>query len=166
MDVCMREATWEDAGKMALYRYQMFAEMMPEKDISEIKTDMMLGTEAFYKAHEADPDLYSVVAVVENQVVGSGSIQFQERPPSVRTMNNIHGYIFTIYVEAGYRRRGIARSIMEALHQKAKERGAGLLALNASDEGKPLYTQMGYDINPTHLEMRLYQKKNTEKGLK
>lgn len=161
MDVCIREATREDAGKMALYRYRMFAEMTPEKDISGIKTDMMQGTEAFYKAHEADPELFSVVAVVESQVVGSGSIQFQERPPCVRTMNNILGYIFTIYVEAEYRRRGIARRIMEALHEKAEERGAGLLALNASDEGKPLYLQMGYALNPTHMEMRMYQKKNT-----
>lgn len=161
MDVYMREATRDDVGKMALYRYRMFAEMMPEKDIGELMADMMRGTEAFYKTHETDPELFSVVAVVENQVVGSGSIQFQERPPSVRTMNNILGYIFTIYVEAEYRRRGIARRIMEALHQKAQERGAGLLALNASDEGKPLYIQMGYGINPTHLEMRLYQKKNT-----
>lgn len=161
MDVCIRSATKEDTGMMALYRYLMFAEMDPDSDLSGAKAEILRGTEAFYHAHETDPELYSVVAVTDGKVIGCGSIQFQERPPSVRAINNILGYIFTIYVEQEHRRKGIARRIMEALHEKATQRGAGLLALNASQYGKPLYQQMGYEPNPTHMEIRLYQKKNS-----
>jgi ribosomal protein S18 acetylase RimI-like enzyme len=51
-----------------------------------------------------------------------------------------------------YRRRGIARSIMRELIDRWRSQGFDCVCLHASDEGRPLYEQIGFQ--PTN-EMRL-----------
>lgn len=47
-------------------------------------------------------------------------------------------------MEPGYRGKGIAKTIMKQLTEKAASRGYEIVMLNASDMGKPLYEKMGF----------------------
>ena len=61
-------------------------------------------------------------------------------------------YILNIYVDPPYRRRGLARAIMERMIAWCGEQGFKSVALHASDQGRTLYEQLGF--KPTN-EMRL-----------
>jgi GNAT superfamily N-acetyltransferase len=53
-------------------------------------------------------------------------------------------YIGTLSVLPSIQGRGIGRAIMEALLQRVRERGRPTILLDASNEGKPLYTRLGF----------------------
>ena len=54
------------------------------------------------------------------------------------------GHIMNVYTAAGYRRQGIAKRLMLALHEEAARRGMTEITLDATDEGRRLYTALGY----------------------
>ncbi len=64
----------------------------------------------------------------------------------------LRGNILNVYTERAFRRRGLARRITETAVAACRERGIRTVILHASDEGRPLYEQMGF--KPSN-EMRL-----------
>jgi GNAT superfamily N-acetyltransferase len=60
--------------------------------------------------------------------------------------------ILNVFVDEEYRRRGIARALMEQTIAWCREDGFAFVGLHASDKGRPLYESMGF--KPTN-EMRL-----------
>lgn len=54
------------------------------------------------------------------------------------------GHIMNVYTAEGYRRQGIARQLMLALHAEAERRGMTEITLDATDEGRALYAALGY----------------------
>lgn len=57
-----------------------------------------------------------------------------------------------MFTEPGHRRKGLARQLVGEILAWARARGLRTLILHASDEGRPLYTSLGFE--PTN-EMRL-----------
>ena len=53
-------------------------------------------------------------------------------------------YVNGVYVYPAYRRRGIARRLMQMALEWARERGCAQVRLRSSDEGRPLYEQLGF----------------------
>ena len=62
------------------------------------------------------------------------------------------GFVYNVYTEPAHRRRGVARALLDVLHDWALARGLGAIGLHASAAGRPLYETLGY--RPTN-EMRL-----------
>jgi len=58
-----------------------------------------------------------------------------------------------MYVLPEWRRRGLARALMKSVISCAAEKGAPLITLHASDEGRILYEKLGFTPAP---EMRLF----------
>lgn len=53
-------------------------------------------------------------------------------------------YVNSVYVYPAYRRRGIARRLMEMALAWAREHRCSQVRLRASDDGRPLYEQLGF----------------------
>ncbi len=53
-------------------------------------------------------------------------------------------HLMNVYTAQGYRRQGIARKLVETLHGEAARRGVTEITLDATDEGRRLYTALGY----------------------
>jgi GNAT superfamily N-acetyltransferase len=49
-----------------------------------------------------------------------------------------------MYTEPEYRRRGLARKLMEIMIAWCKQEAFGSVLLHASDEGRPLYEALGF----------------------
>jgi ribosomal protein S18 acetylase RimI-like enzyme len=54
------------------------------------------------------------------------------------------GYVNGVYVQPDYRRRGIARELVLAAIAWLREKGCVAARLRASDEGRALYTTLGF----------------------
>ena len=52
-----------------------------------------------------------------------------------------------VHVEKEFRRKGIARKMLEFFIDEAKERGITEISLDATDDGRKLYETMGWHAN-------------------
>lgn len=53
-------------------------------------------------------------------------------------------HLMNVYTAEGYRRQGLAKQLIFALHEEAAARGVTEITLDATDEGRRLYTALGY----------------------
>ena len=53
-------------------------------------------------------------------------------------------HLMNVYVAEGYRRQGLGRRLVLALHEEAAQRGVTEITLDATEEGRRLYTALGY----------------------
>ncbi len=86
-------------------------------------------------------------------VAGGGGVLLSPWPANPHDPCTERAVILNVYTEQEFRRRGVARLVMETI--LAWIRGYGLKSVNlhASDEGRALYQKLGF--NPTN-EMRLW----------
>ena len=95
---------------------------------------------------------FSVVAVHGARPVGIISVKWKELPPPLPPARE--GYINIIEVKDGYRRRGIARKLVELSLAKARAEGAAQLrawSTNDKTEAIPIWKTLGFALCPaTH----------------
>jgi GNAT superfamily N-acetyltransferase len=66
------------------------------------------------------------------------------RLPSPHNASGETGYVMSVATDPAYRRRGYSRACMRALLGWFGERGVSRVMLNASSQGEPLYTDLGF----------------------
>lgn len=54
------------------------------------------------------------------------------------------GTVLNVYTRPAWRRRGMARALMEAMLGDAREMGLSVVELKATDDGHPLYLKVGF----------------------
>ena len=78
-------------------------------------------------------------------VLASGAVWIQDVQPRPGHPLTMWGYILSVYTEPTARRQGLARAIVDACIEHAREAGCTRCCLHASDEGRPLYSQLGFE---------------------
>jgi GNAT superfamily N-acetyltransferase len=63
-------------------------------------------------------------------------------------MSDRLAFVYNVYTEPAHRRRGLARRVMDAMHHWCRDAGIASIALNASEDGRPLYEALGYQVSP------------------
>lgn len=137
----VRFATLADTDALVRHRIAMFTEMGVPLDAAGLDTafrawlaDVMpVGT---YRAW--------LVEGPDGEVVGGGGITILPWPPGPRYVGDTLAFVYNVYTEPPHRRRGLARLIMDTIHAWCRDQGITSMALNASQDGKPLYEAMGY----------------------
>ena len=119
----------------------MFREMGVDADFTEMAaaTAAWLATaipDGTYRAWMAETDDHSVIA--------GGGLIVVAWPPGPLSMDPRCGFIFNVYTDHAHRNRGVARLLMEAMHEWCRREGIERVVLNASTFGRPLYESMGY----------------------
>jgi GNAT superfamily N-acetyltransferase len=96
------------------------------------------------------------VAEVDQQIVGSASCQLFAGlyPQILLETQRKYGYIWNVYVESGYRGRGLGKGLTTCCVEYLKSLGCTRAILHASPFGKPIYTQLGFnDSNEMRLDL-------------
>ncbi len=92
-------------------------------------------------------------AIAPDDAVAAGTgLWLMDWPPHMIAGGKWRGNILNVYTEAAYRRRGLARKLMEQAMEWCAREGVEAVILHASPEGRGLYQRMGFE--PTN-EMRL-----------
>lgn len=84
-------------------------------------------------------------AVAPDGSVAAGvGLWFVDWFPHPDDRGSLRGHMLNVYTEPAYRRRGLARRLMQITLDCCRERGITIATLQASDEGRPLYESMGF----------------------
>lgn len=144
-DLQIRPATPSDDRLIAQHFYQMWRDnQVPEEAIAPHWMEMTLE---FIDQARQTLNYQAYLAEMHGQAVGSVGCQIfaglypNIMHPTVRR----DGYIWGVYVEAAYRRRGIATQLMQQAIAYLSQLGCTHAVLNASPPGRPVYQSMGFE---------------------
>ncbi|MET9182900.1 GNAT family N-acetyltransferase [Kitasatospora aureofaciens] len=145
MLTAVRQATAADADELA----RLGAELV--KDPGEWTTRLA----DFYR-HHAGSDRVAAF-VIDGPAGGLAACACATITHSIPGPDHagIYAHIHTVYTEPDHRRRGYARATVQALTHCLIERGCGLITLNASDDGAPLYNSLGFTTNQRAMRLIL-----------
>jgi len=153
-EVTVRQATVADVPDLVWLRRQMF-EAMGFDDLAQL--DIADAATAAYFA-EAIPArmFHGWLAVTSAGVaVGSGGAVVDQHPPEPSNPSGQIGCIMSVVTAPRYRRRGIARRIMQVILKWLAEQGFQRVTLHTTDMGQPLYEELGFvDSNEMRLRLR------------
>lgn len=148
----VRAATGDDAAALARHRAEMFRDMgkLPDRSYGE----MVEASRAYFAAAVASGEYVAWLAAPADDrqtIVAGAGMQLRRILPSIRqgvsgveVTSRPQGYVMNVFVERAWRRRGLARLLMERVLDEAARRDVAHLALHASDDGRPLYESLGF----------------------
>jgi len=143
MTYSIRPATIADIPHIVDHRVGMFREM----GIPAAFENMTAATERWLR--HAIPSKTYLGWMAESQtgeVVAGGGLLIIPWPPGPMTMDPRCGFIFNVYTQPAHRKQGLAKRLMDAMHDYCRAEGVDRVVLNASVFGKPLYDAMGYVV--------------------
>lgn len=156
MSIRLRRADAADIPLIAVHRARMFAEIHTEST-PEQALSMKRLTEAFLSVELSNGAYRHWFAELAGQPVAGGGLHVRAVLPWTDPQRNARSghqaIILNMFTEPNHRGQGIARRVLEELHSHLRAEGIENIVLHASDQGRPLYTRMGYV--PTN-EMRLW----------
>jgi GNAT superfamily N-acetyltransferase len=150
-EVRIRPAGLDDVPHLLHHRRSMY-EAMGHTDREMLEEVLRVSEIYFRRALPAGRYRGWVAETEGGRVVGGGGIVINDWPAHPRETMPLRVWILNMYVEPEYRRRGIARRLMETMIAWCRATGYRNVSLHASQEGRPLYERMGFV--PTN-EMRL-----------
>jgi GNAT superfamily N-acetyltransferase len=153
-EVRIRPAGSLDIPHILHHRQSMYMDMGRGDPASYAK--MLEATEAYLRAAMASGAYTAWMAeTAEGRVIGGAGVAISPWPGSPDDPSGRRALVLNVYTEPEFRRRGIARRIMETAIAWCREQGLGSVSLHASDVGRTLYESLGF--RQTN-EMRLYLK--------
>ena len=153
MAYTIRPATLSDIPQIVEHRAAMFHEM----GIPAVFDEMAIATESWLR-HAIPAHTYRAwMAEASNGAIAAGGgLIVIPWPPGPITLDPRCGFVFNVYTEPDHRKRGLARRLVEAMHEWCRSEGIERVVLNASVFGQPLYDSMGYvTTNEPMMRIRL-----------
>jgi GNAT superfamily N-acetyltransferase len=143
MGYSIRPATPADIPHIIEHPEQMFRDMGVPAEFEDMAT-----ATALWLRHALPSHVYrGWMAVTDSgEVVGGGGLIVIPLPPGPMTMDPRCGFIFNVYTKPEHRKQGLARRLMDAMHEWLRGEGIERVVLNASVFGKLLYDAMGYVV--------------------
>ena len=143
MRYSIRPATIADIPHIVQQRELMFREMGIPAEFD----DMSVATELWLR-HAIPSKAYQgwIAESATGEVAGGSGLIVIPWPPGPMTMDPRCGFVFNVYTSTAHRKQGLARRLMDAMHDYCRSEGIERVVLNASTFGKPLYDAMGYVV--------------------
>ena len=95
------------------------------------------------------------LAVRGGWVIGGAGLLLLHWQPSRTDPNPIRGRVVNVFVEAEFRRQGVARELLQTLLTEARSRRLGVLSLGSSVEGRNLYVLLGFQASEAEMLLHL-----------
>lgn len=141
----IRAATAGDIDALVRHRVAMFSEMG-----TSIDADSVAKAFRDWVTRLLPAGTYRgwVVEGPAGDIVAGGGMTVLPWPPGPWYIGGRIAFVYNVYTEPQHRRRGLARMMMDAIHQACRDEGIGVAGLNASGQALRLYESMGYRQTP------------------
>ena len=149
-DVVIREATVDEIPEILRQRRAMYEDM----DFRDPRAlDAMIKTTGPYLERAlADGGFRAWLASFSGKVIGGGAVVIAGWPGHADNPDCRRATILNVYTYPDFRRRGVARTLMETMLDWCRRERFHAVFLHASKDGRPLYESLGF--KPAN-EMRL-----------
>ena len=140
----IRETIPQEDSIIAEHFYQLWLDIgVPENSIKPNHHSLTLE---FITQARQNLSYKGFVAEVDSVIVGSASCQLFTGLYSLILEEEYrkYGYIWGVYVQPSYRRKGIAKQLTNATIQHLKSINCTKAILNASPAGKPVYESLDF----------------------
>jgi GNAT superfamily N-acetyltransferase len=149
-DVVIREAIANEVAEIVRQRRGMHADMGYKDSVA---LDAMMRSSHAYVSHAlADGSFHAWLACLEGQIVGGGAVLISPWPSHPYDLDCRRATILNLYIDPKFRRKGIARKLMQTMLAWCEREKFACVFLHASDDGRHLYESLGFE--PSN-EMRL-----------
>ncbi|MGA8500597.1 MAG: GNAT family N-acetyltransferase [Candidatus Sulfotelmatobacter sp.] len=149
----IRVATTNDIPEILRQRRAMY-EDMGYRDADALAA--MVSLSAGYLSTSLDDGSFrACLASVGNRVVAGGAIIISPWPAHPYDLECRRATILNVYTYPEYRRRGVARRLMQTMIDWCKREGFARVTLHASKDGRSVYEALGFEIgNEMVLKLR------------
>jgi len=96
----------------------------------------------------AQPNHFSIVAVIDNQIVGYGSITIETKIRGGKV-----GHVEDIVSHSEFQNRGIGTAILAALYERAKAQNCFKVVLQCKEFNADFYKKCGYGTSGVAMQM-------------
>ncbi len=136
----IRIATKDDIEALMSSRLEMLKVVngLPE---DYVFTDQIINESRDYFLNG---DHLTVLATDGDEVAGCASMSFIRIMPTFGHPTGKRAHLMNVYTRSEYRRRGIARRMVELLIDESWKAGATEISLDATELGRPLYESLGF----------------------
>jgi ribosomal protein S18 acetylase RimI-like enzyme len=137
-----RKASVRDVGNLVGLRCEFLREIgcFDEKDRKVLEN---ANKEYFLKSLE-NGSFVSWLAIADGEIMATSGICFYTVPPNAKSLNGKVGYIQNMYTKKDFRRKGIAKALLEKTIEEARSRGCDKVILGATETGRGLYEKFGF----------------------
>ena len=150
MALIYRKLTENDLETFIALRVAQLREEGATEDV-----DLVPPLMDYYHRHLADGTFVSWLAVDGEKIIGTSGMSFVEKPPYFSCPSGRIGLLSSMYTDPGYRRRGIAKELLDRVVAEARAYGCGSVQITASDMGVLLYTAFGFTKNGNFMQYKL-----------
>ncbi len=141
-DLQVRRLTPIDLELICAHRYSMFLEA--GRDPAQLQ-QMTEHFRPWLQPRLADGRYYGFALMNGSELAAAIGLMSIEWPPHPsHPTQDLRGYVLNVFVEPGYRRRGLASALMKLAEAEFAERGIGFAVLHATEVGKPVYEALGW----------------------
>jgi ribosomal protein S18 acetylase RimI-like enzyme len=142
----IRSATPRDVSTIVGHRRAMFRDMRSPDEATLNSMAARFGPWLKQKM-QAQEYLAWLAVTGEGEVAAGAGLWLMDWPPHVLGAGPRRGNILNVYTERAFRRRGLARALMEVALAWCRENQVDLVILHASPEGRALYESMGFEAS-------------------
>ena len=133
---------------------QMRITQLREEGAKE-EIDLAPALRDYYDRHMADGTFVSWIAFDGEKIIGTSGMSFVEKPPYFGCPSGKMGLLSSMYTDPEYRRRGIAKELLDRVVKEARNYGCGTVQITASDMGVKLYSSYGFIHNRNFMQYKL-----------
>ena len=154
MDIAYRKLTLDDLDDFIDLRIKQLREEGATEDF-----DLVPALKDYYHRHLKDGTFVSWLAVDKEaggeKIIGTSGMSFVEKPPYFACPSGRIGLLSSMYTNPDYRRKGIARELLNRVVEEARAYGCGAVQITASDMGVKLYSAYGFVHNGNFMQFKL-----------
>ncbi|MBP5596808.1 MAG: GNAT family N-acetyltransferase [Pseudobutyrivibrio sp.] len=133
---------------------QMRITQLREEGAKE-EIDLVPALRDYYDRHMAEGTFVSWLAFDGEKIIGTSGMSFVEKPPYFGCPSGKMGLLSSMYTDPDYRRKGIAKELLDRVVKEAKAYGCGTVQITASDMGVKLYSAYGFIHNGNFMQYKL-----------
>jgi GNAT superfamily N-acetyltransferase len=151
-EIAIRVATPDDIPDLVRLRRMMF-EAMGWGEHEQLAAAEVASAADLAEAIPAGKFHAWVAVTSTGETVSTGGVIVDQHLPTPGNLSGKIGCVLNVATDPRYRRRGLARRIMQAILDWLAECGVQKIVLHTSDAGRPLYASLGFE--PMTNEMQL-----------
>lgn len=147
------KATKNDIETLMKIRMEML------KEVNSLSDDYVFDKSLIgncRKNFECTGETQTDILCIENgEPVACANLCYFSMMPTFSHPTGKRAHLMNVYVKKDFRRKGLAKKMLELLIEEAKSRKVTEISLDATEKGRPLYESMGFCSNDSAMTMKL-----------